>query len=238
MFSLSFSRKYKLILFLFFIPVLNTISQESYYSANCGLSLSYTTPQKIPFWIRSNQYGSIPLDNASMSLWGSIHKDYNAIRQKKTDWGFGIETRVNVGQKSNLNLIEGYGKLRIFMFELKAGRSKEIAGLCDTTPTSGAFAVSGNALGIPKIQVSIPEFYTLPILGKLFAFKGNYAHGWIRDVPVRMLDNSVEYLETYFHQKSLYGRFGKERWKCKLYGGFNHQVFWGSETKYYGSITL
>lgn len=235
MLKLIFSREYTLILLLFFIPLLKTISQQSDYSANCGLSLGYTTPQKVPFWIRSNQYGSIPLDNASLSFIGSIHKDYDDFKQKNIDWGFGIETRVNIGYKSTINLIEGYGKLRIFMFELKAGRSKEVAGLCDTTLTSGAFAVSGNALGIPKIQVSIPEFYTLPILGKLFAFKGSYAHGWIGEVPVRMLDNSTALLKTYFHQKFLYGRFGKESWKCKLYGGFNHQAFWGSEGKYYGS---
>jgi hypothetical protein len=36
------------------------------------------------------------------------------------------------------------------------------------------------------------------------------------------------------HQKSLYGRFGKPTWKLKLYGGFSHQVMWGSENKYWG----
>ena len=52
---------------------------------------------------------------------------------------------------------------------------------------------------------------------------------------MNMNDNSKQLLETYLHQKSLYGRFGKPDWKWKLYGGFNHQVFWGSEKKYYGS---
>ena len=35
--------------------------------------------------------------------------------------------------------------------------------------------------------------------------------------------------ETWLHQKSLYGRFGKPGWKWKLYGGFNHQVLWCTE---------
>lgn len=224
-----------LILLLTCILSLRAISQQSDYSAKFEVLPSYTTPGKMPFWFRSNHYGSIPSDNVCLGLIGSVYKEYSKTSPKLLDWGFGTEARVNIGQKSGLQLIEGYGKTRIAMFEVKAGRSKEITGLCDSTLTSGAFAVSGNALGIPKVQVSIPDFYTLPILGKLFAFKGNYAHGWIGKVHVRMLDNTIQPLKTFFHQKSLYGRFGKESWKCKLYGGFSHQVFWGSESTYYGS---
>ncbi len=101
------------------------------------------------------------------------------LKQRIFDWGVSIEGRGNIGDRSNFTIIEGYAKVRISIFEIRAGRSKEIMGLCDTSLSSGALAVSGNALGIPKVQISIPEFYSLPIFGKLFAFKGNYAHGWI-----------------------------------------------------------
>jgi hypothetical protein len=40
-------------------------------------------------------------------------------------------------------------------------------------------------------------------------------------------------LPSYLHQKSLYGRIGRPSWKFRLYGGFNHQVVWGSEQTYY-----
>ncbi len=106
-------------------------------------------------------------------------------------------------------------------------------GLCDTSLSSGAFAVSGNALGIPKVQISVPEFYSLPFFGRLFAFKGNFAHGWIGKASMNM-DSTILRVETYLHQSSLYGRFGKPEWKFKLYGGFNHQVLWGNEKESYG----
>jgi hypothetical protein len=195
----------------------------------------YTSPGHLPFWLRSNQYGSIPLDNASLSLIGSIHKDYDDNKNRIIDWGFSVEGRANIGDKSNFTIIEGYGKLRISIFEIRAGRSKEIMGLCDTILSSGSFAVSGNALGIPKVQISIPEFYSLPFFGKLFAFKGNFAHGWIGETSFRNLEGNVIDIETYLHQKSLYGRFGKPEWKLKLYGGINQQVFWGNEKSIYGN---
>jgi hypothetical protein len=211
-------------------------SQEKTINFNIEAVGGYTSPGLMPFWLRSNQFGSIPLDNASLSLIGSARKEYDISKKHIIDWGAGVEGRGNLGNKSDFILIEGYAKVRISVFEIKAGRSKDIMGLCDTSLSSGAFAVSGNALGIPKVQISIPEFYTLPILGELFAFKGNYAHGWFGKVEENQLGGGREYFQTYLHQKSLYGRLGKPQWRWKLYGGFNHQVQWGSEEKYYSGL--
>jgi len=195
----------------------------------------YITPNHVPFWLRSNQFGSIPVSDASLSIIGSICKEYNTRNPKFFDWGVSVEGRANIGNKSNFTLIEGYGKVRLGAFEIRAGRTKEITGLCDTTLSCGAFAVSGNSLGIPKIQIGIPDFYSLPVFDKLFAFKGTYVHGWIGEISERTLNNSILPLKTFLHQTTLYGRFGKPDWKIKLYGGFNHQAYWGSEASYYGS---
>ena len=222
-----------LILLIFLNPVIRAQGNAVHYTLEA--SGGYVSSSYVPFWLRSNQFGSIPLDNASLSFIGSVRKEYNVKSKKFFDWGASIEARANIGSKSNFSLIEGYGKLRMSIFEIRAGRSKEITGLCDSSLSSGAFAVSGNSLGIPKIQISVPEFFSIPIFDKLFAFKGNYAHGWIGKVPVNMLDSQVDTLKTFLHQLSFYGRFGKPEWKLKLYGGINHQAQWGSEPEYYGS---
>jgi hypothetical protein len=205
-----------------------------------------TTNKVVPFWMRSNQYGSVPLNGASGSLLGRISKDYeNSEDNKKLfDWGFGFEGRANGGKGSDLTLIEGYLKGRLGVFQLKAGRSKDVMGLNgDTALSSGNFAVSGNALGIPKIELSIPDYYRIPLFDGLFSFKGNVVHGWLgKNKILNSINNSdgsivykIEniYPKTYFHQKSLYLRLGKEQWRLNLYGGFNHQVFWGNEDKIY-----
>ena len=54
---------------------------------------------RIPFWLRSNQFGSIPLDNASLSLIGSAHKDYDITKNHLVDLGASVEGRVNVGHR-------------------------------------------------------------------------------------------------------------------------------------------
>jgi hypothetical protein len=225
------------VVFLFLTGI--AISQDNNYYCNIQALGGYTTPGLVPFWLRSNQYGSIPLDGASLSLIGSARKDYDLPKDKIFDWGASFEGRANLGQGSNLILVEGYGKIRLGIFEFRAGRSKEIMGLCDTLLTSGSYIVSGNNLGIPKVEVSVREFFVIPGLGQLFAFKGNFVHGWMGTLPLgatswsRYEEGDTIQLESYLHQTSLYGRLGKPSWKLKLYGGFNHQVVWGHEQDYY-----
>src|SRR5665811_1302483 len=98
-----------LFLFLSILLIKGINAQERAIHINVEAIGSYTSPGYIPFWLRSNQFGSIPLDNASMSFLGSIRKDYDVTSKKLFDWGGSIEGRVNVGNKTNFTLIEGFG---------------------------------------------------------------------------------------------------------------------------------
>jgi len=208
--------------------------QDSLYTFSVQTLGGYTTPGVVPFWLRSNQFGSIPLDGASLSFIGAARKDYDLSGDKLFDWGASFEGRANLGHGSNLMLIEGYGKVRLGIFELRAGRSKKMAGLCDTVLTSGSWAISGTNMGVPEIELSVSEFWTLPILWEFFAFKGNFSHGWMGAAIMNQYwESDTVSLASYFHQKSLYGRLGKPSNKLKLYGGFSHQVIWSDGRDYY-----
>lgn len=231
--------KIRLVLLFSIFSVVNSYAQINNIFYDLNSSASFITPGHVPFWLRSNQFGSVPLDNASLSLLGAIHKGYDTEKKRIIDWGAALEGRANIGNKSNLILIEGYAKLRISVFEIRAGRSRETTGLCDSTLSSGSFSVSGNAVGIPELEISMPVFFSIPLFHKLLAFKGNYVHGMIGKAPFNDMAGKIVQVGTYIHQKSLYGRFGKPEWRLKLYGGFNHQVLWGNEKRTYGeSYTL
>ncbi|MCE7059715.1 capsule assembly Wzi family protein [Dyadobacter sp. CY343] len=206
------------------------------FTADIEAQALTTTKDHVPFWMRSNQNGSIPLSGPSVSLVAAAEKNYDTSAVKLMDWGAGFEGRANGGRSSELILIQGFAKLKIGIFEIKGGRMRETFGLTDTLLTTGNFSVSGNALGIPKIQIAIPEFYAVPIFGKLFAFKGLFAHGWLGDQTIQ--SKRVDHAKTYFHQKSFYARIGMPDWRFRLYGGFNDQVFWGSEAEIFESFVL
>jgi len=68
----------------------------------------YTSNETVPFWLRSNQFGSVPLDGPSLSLIGFARKDFKPGKEKLFDWGVSFEGRANVGEGSDLKLIDGF----------------------------------------------------------------------------------------------------------------------------------
>src|SRR5690606_14422157 len=159
-----------------------------------SLLAGYTSNEVVPFWMRSNQFGSIPLEGASGGLLVRAAKNYTyqgewTDRGEKPvsnwDWGYGLEARTNMGSTTKVQLIDAHVKARYAMFEAKLGRTKDVMGLNgDTLLSSGNFAVSGNALGVPMWDLCIPEYYRLPWWDGLLSFKGNVANGYMGKVLI------------------------------------------------------
>jgi len=84
-------------------------------------------------------------------------------------------------------------------------------------------------LGIPNIEISVPEFWYIPYTQQLIAFKGRMSHGWMGNIKVQFGELNGEYLPNYFYHMDVYGQLGKPHWKLKLYGGINHDAIWGSD---------
>jgi hypothetical protein len=203
------------------------VKREIKYSAELGTVFS--TNGETPFWLKANQYGVVPSQAPVITLRGSITTDYkkgivkeDEYKLPKFDWGYGLGIVENIGKVNQLLIPEAYIKAKYGFFEIYAGRRKEIVGLVDTALTSGSYIWSGNALPIPQIQISTPNFVPLGFTKGFLSFKGNFAHGWFEN-------SRTDVKNFYLHQKSFYFRLGKPNWKFHFYGGFNHQVQWGGE---------
>jgi hypothetical protein len=195
-----------------------------------------TTNSTVPFWLRANQFGSVPLSGGSGSLIAKIRKDYDTT--KTFGWGFSFEGRGNAGKDANFTLIEGLVKAHAGVFELRAGRSKDIVGLTDSTLSSGSFSVSGNALGVPKISLGIPQYYSIPIFGKLFAVKANLGVGYMGNVDISYRHAMVNNSKAYYLENGLYARIGMPSWRFNMQVGFNHEALWGDEKDIFPNYRL
>ncbi|GAB4007745.1 hypothetical protein GCM10028808_12190 [Spirosoma migulaei] len=168
-----------------------------------GLGSSAQTP----FWLRANQYGTVPLKNPTLRLNAGFRSDYQPIDstgyKPKMDWGYGVNVVANLGTSTQFLLPEAYIKARFGAFELYAGRRKEMVGLVDTLLTTGAYAWSGNALPIPKIQIGLPTYTPLPFTKGVVSMMGAFAHGWFENSD-RLVTGS------YLHQLYIYGRWNRK----------------------------
>ncbi|GAB3901311.1 capsule assembly Wzi family protein [Larkinella knui] len=200
-----------------------TVDRKSSIHIFAELGLSGSTAKRTPFWLRTNQYGIFPNTSPFLMARAGISADY-ARKHRRIAWGYGLEWVGNIASKSAFLLPEGYGKVKFRGLELLAGRRRETIGLADSTHVgSGSYSWSGNALPMPKIQLSLADYTPIGFTKGLIAFRGLFAHGWF--------GNKGPVTHSYLHQKALYGRLGKPNWPIRLYGGFNHQVQWAGRSE-------
>jgi hypothetical protein len=216
-----FMRLYAIVLFS--LVSFGLFSQEI-AQPSIELGAGITSGSYTPFWLRANQYGAVP----SKENYGMAAVSWSDFVQvnKRTSWGFGVRALVNLTEtKADVLLQEAYLKGKFGIFELQAGRKKQLQGLMDSTLSSGSYIWSGNALPMPMINLEVQDYWAPKFVRSIVGFKGNFAHGWF--------DNQrKDVADFYLHQKSFYGRLGKPNWLLKFYGGFNHQVQWGGTLKY------
>ncbi|MFN8343374.1 MAG: capsule assembly Wzi family protein [Spirosomataceae bacterium] len=206
---------------------LNTLK----YETEAGGALA--TSRQTPFWLRTNQYGTVPLQSSFLTLSAGIRREYGGLadttrKKRMVDWGFGANGVFNAVPSQNTKTAEllwpeVYGKIKLGPFEIYGGKRRELYGFGDSTLSSGFMAWSGNAMPFPKIQWQTIGFVPLKFLKSILSFNAGYAHGWF----------TVPYIQrAYLHQKHLYIRFGKPHWSVRFYAGLNHQVQWGGKADY------
>ncbi|MBC7568568.1 MAG: hypothetical protein H7319_02390 [Spirosoma sp.] len=212
------------------------LAQSVKYAVELGGGVPTESPaHQQPFWLRANQYGTVPLTGTFGTLRLGISRDYAprsdtvAANRKKMDWGFGLyavgNTRPNVASyPSRVLLPDAFVKVRYRWLELFGGNRREVYGQGDTLLTSGFVSWSGNAPVFPKIQLHTPDYVPLGgFLKKAVAFRAGYAHGWLANTYIQ---------GSYLHQKYVAVRFGKPQAKIKAIFGLNHQVQWGGRADY------
>lgn len=210
---------------------LHTISigqRRSVYGGEIEVGSVLSTASASPFWLRTNQYGIVPIRATSGLVQAAFWKSYakpDTARRRKLDWGFKLNPVLtyDAADKAKILLVEAHAKVRYKAVELYIGRRREVTGLGDTTLSSGFYAVSGNALPIPKLQIGTVGFAPLHFTRDYVAINAAYAHGWF----------NIPYIQgVRLHQKHLYLRVGKPTSTWKAYAGVNHQVIWAGHADY------
>jgi len=156
---------------------------------------------KTPFWLRSNQYGTIPLTSpAGLMRMGGHVRFGDWSTDKKIHTQVAAEVVANLGATSRLLLPVAHIAFRYRKLELYAGRRREVFGLVDTLLSLGSYAWSGNALPLPKIQFGTNGFFNLPFTKGTIAINALYAHGWFANT------DSIQ--GSYLHQKAVLSACG------------------------------
>lgn len=221
--------KYTTVKFAMFVLMLLVLVTKSVYSKNTKDTVSVvkssfeleigtgiSTSDQMPFWIRSLQYGTIPL-KSNFSYINSKNSLQISNKIKRRVWNNELETLLIFQNGLSLILPIINTSYKNKNIEIFVGRKKEVYGLYDTTMSVGSYIWSGNSLPIPKIQISTNGFKS--IYKDIISLNVTLAHGWF---------GKENFAYNYFlHQKTFYIKIGKNNNKVNIYTGISHFAQWG-----------
>ena len=157
------------------------------------LSGSISSGKNTPFWMVSNRYGIVPLEanNGYLSA-GVYHK---RTFGKGFRWGAGLNVIAAVPRDRNVFLQQVYAELGYKCLSLSVGSKERYNSLWSRRLSSGDLVQSANARPIPEVNISIPEFTTIPLTKGWLQFKGDFAVG-------RSFDK--DYLSDFANEEQVY----------------------------------
>lgn len=214
-------RQAPVFLIILFSATVSAVFGQTNLGYDVEIGAYFATGDKVPFWLRANQFGIPPNEPNTTLLRQRFYSKPDSLK-KFISFDYSVELNVLSGRQTLVSLSEAYIQPKIGVIHLLAGRKKQVHGIGDSTLSSGSMTWSGNAQPIPEIQIGISKYQKLVF--PWFFFKGHLAHGWFQEQT---------FVSDYFlHQKSLYFRIGKPQAKLKLYSGILHNVQWGGRPNY------
>ncbi|MEX0685171.1 MAG: capsule assembly Wzi family protein [Balneolales bacterium] len=194
------------------------------YSA--GFTAFGSTDGEQPFWNRANRNGLIRDDQASGFFRMSAH---TPLRETQwVDYEAGVDLVGYPAGGSELYLNQLYAKIKLGPIQAYGGRMIETHGIHEASLSSGSMGWSTNARPMPKIGVALPDWVALPWSRDFLHIRGHVAHGWFEES--RYTQNA------YLHEKTFYGKIGREEAVFSMYGGIMHYVVWGGHNPTYGQL--
>ncbi len=167
-----------------------------------------------PLWLNANKYGLSSLDSDNGYLRMAVERDVAADSCRRWGVGYGLDVAAAYNNTSTLIVQQAYFEGRYKLGTLTVGSKQQPMELRDNELSSGAQTLGINARPVPQVRLGLNDYWTIPILGRWFSFKGHLAFGMMTDgnwqesfakgTPNKWNKN------TRYHQKAGYLRIGKD----------------------------
>lgn len=141
---------------------------------------SFST-EKTPLWLNANRYGLSSLEKNNGYLRGAIERPLSTDSARRWGIGYGVDLAVASHYTSKVVLQQAYFEARWLHGVLTIGEKEYPLQLKNSRLSSGSQAEGISARPVPQVRLALPEYWTIPILGRWFHFKGHVAFGMFTD---------------------------------------------------------
>lgn len=185
----------KILLFiLLLVSYILLSAQEKQHEIDLSFGVAGGSSGRLPFWLVSNQYSL--LEENSFNIYSAIELQKKLNTNKKFDFNYGAKLINRYSLNYQIYPEEIFASIKYEPFRFQIGRIREIFSNEDINLSSGGLLWSGNALPLPAMSISIPEYHKLPFLKNHISIKGGLYHG--------LFDNNQFVNKARLHHKYLY----------------------------------
>ena len=222
---------YRQILLLFLISLTVPLFAQEKNGFAPQFSLGETTlvssGKDLPFWMSSNQDGTISLHNPTYLLFQvGIRRGLERDSIKKWGFTYGGNLVYGLAGGSDFQPNQYWLGVRYRSFILKAGAEADPVIYAGLSSTNGNMDNSGNARPVPGLCLSTNGYLPFLFAKSWFSFRGQYEEGF-------MLLDKQAVTNAHLHHKNLYLR---SRLSPTLFltVGLEHYVWWGGNSPVLG----
>lgn len=190
------------------------LGKDLHYKAEVQASFSHG---KTPLWLNANKYGLSSLDETNGYVRASLIRPLAADSARRWGVGYGVDMAVPLHYTSHVVVQQAFVEARWLHGALSVGAKEFPMELKNQTLSSGSQTLGINARPVPQVRLALPEYWTIPILGRWLQIKGHIAYGmmtddkWQHDFTQRRSKYADHVL---YHSKAGYLRIGNAERFC------------------------
>lgn len=136
---------------------------------------------KTPLWLNANRYGMSSLEKNNGYLRGAVSRPLNADSARRWGMGYGIDIAAATHYTSKAVLQQAYIEARWLHGTLTVGEKEFPMELKNNRLSSGSQTLGINARPVPQVRLALPDYWTIPALGRWLSVKGHVAYGIFTD---------------------------------------------------------
>ncbi|WP_062179985.1 capsule assembly Wzi family protein [Dysgonomonas macrotermitis] len=156
-----------------------------------------------PFWLTNNQFGlgSAETNKEYLRINSLLNRNYGSGNSNVL-LSVGIDMLVSHNLQSDFYFHQLYADLKYKKALLSVGAKERYSLFKNKDLSTGGMTLSANARPIPQVEVSIPDFITVPYTKGYLQFMGGLSYGWFGDDKFKR--KNVD--DGYYAEKVLYHR--------------------------------
>jgi len=192
-----------------------------------GETTLVSTGNDLPFWMSSNQNGTISLHNPTYLLFqAGLRRGLERDSLRKWGYTYGANLVYGLAGGSDFQPNQYWLGVRYRSLILKVGAEADSVIYGGLSSTNGNMDHSGNARPVPGLCLSTNGYLPFLFAKKWFSFRGQYEEGF-------MFPDKQAVTNAHLHHKNLYLR-GRLSPTLALTLGLEHYVWWGGYSPVYG----